>query len=424
MTTLRKHVKTNASPPAATSSFFKLKSVPVPLPLFIFFLVSTTLFWVQTLRQEVSTLDLIKAHALQTFEVGKASLSSTTGDDSTTTKGNDDQDDGSNYIEIGSLIPIYNDFAPPSTYYGHATNPDEVWESLLKEGSELRKLGSDVEDAIVVEVGMHRLFQCRMAAEQGFHAHCLEPSPANYKRVYGTYRGLSSSNSTIPTRDRIHLYNVAAGRESNQTIHFLSSGSTGDKVLTQEQAQNSSAKQYIVKVPTMTLDDVVEPFKSVFLAKIDTQGFEPSVLAGLEKSIAMQKVDYLLMEYWPRGMDDLSPPGSPRCKAPIRMLQKLAQAGYTLYQLKIEWHPKEPMQTTDRKTRNTLVIERPFDNIVNNCNWFFELEEKVPIKIMGYWSDVLAVSPKSRLPDVPLTRIGKILLAGRNKYQNTSKVRR
>lgn len=352
--------------------------------------------------------------AAQTSVVGKASKSTLSANSAAIVNRTSGKHDDA------ISIPLRDDFAPPTTPYRYATSSDDVWLNLLQEGMELRNAGSKNndsnkylgDDSIVLEVGMHKLLQCRLAAIYGFHAHCVEPSPVNFQSVHKAYRMRTRNNATL--RDHIHLYNVAAGRESNQTLHFLSSGSTGDTVLTEQQALNSSAKNAIVKVPTMRLDDLIKPFNSVFLAKIDTQGFEPQVVAGMQESLAMQKVDYLLMEFWPRGMDKLSPAGSPRCESAIQMLQNIAQAGYTLYQLKMEWHPKEPIQGADEGTK-AMLLERPFDNIRKNCNWFYEFEEKVPIESIGYWSDVLAVSPKSRLPEVPLTSVGKLLLAGRNK---------
>lgn len=378
-------------------------------------LVSTIAFWVQALSHQASTTNQFRiflAAAAQTTTTTSTVETKEAAEEGTrNSKGKDD---------VASLIPVRNDFISP-TDYRRSTTPEEIWQSLLKEGSEMPKSigsnnGSSNEKDVVLEVGMHILFQCRLAAEHGFDAHCVEPSPVNYKRVRNAFRTHARKDATL--RDRIHLYNVAAGSETNQTVHFLSSGSTGDQVLTAEQAQNSSAKEYIVKVPTMRMDDLLRPFSRVFLAKIDTQGFEPAVVDGMQELIARQKVDYLLMEYWPRGMDKLS--GRPRCESAIEMLTSLAQAGYTLYQLGVAWHPKEPFQTTNASTRSMLLLQRPFDNIVNNCNWFYELEEKVPIQIMGYWTDVLAVSPQSRLPEDPSTQVGKILLAGRKKYHNTS----
>ncbi len=79
----------------------------------------------------------------------------------------------------------------------------------------------------------------------------------------------------------------------------------------------------IIKVPSIQLDDIVydhkiKPTKSagssetkedgsviafdkVFALKIDTQGYEPSVFAGLKKSIRAHKIQYIMTEYWPKG---------------------------------------------------------------------------------------------------------------------------
>ena len=53
---------------------------------------------------------------------------------------------------------------------------------------------------------------------------------------------------------------------------------------------------------------------------------------------------------------------------------------------------------------------RPFDSFEANCNWYYEFEKRFPNANykMGYWSDILAVSPDAKLSD-PITNIGKIL---------------
>lgn len=42
---------------------------------------------------------------------------------------------------------------------------------------------------------------------------------------------------------------------------------------------------------------------AVHLLKVDTQGFEPYVFSGLARSILFAVVDYIIFEFWPRGMD-------------------------------------------------------------------------------------------------------------------------
>ena len=57
---------------------------------------------------------------------------------------------------------------------------------------------------------------------------------------------------------------------------------------------------------------------------------------------------------------------------------------------------------------NDPINGRPYDNFETNCNWYYELEKRFPDSDykMGYWSDVLAVSPDVIISD-PVTELGK-----------------
>jgi len=79
---------------------------------------------------------------------------------------------------------------------------------------------------VVTEVGMHRISQCRRAAELGYEAHCFEPSPASYGKIQNEKKSIKNKD----TKERIHLYNLAASSTTNVTVDFHASGSTGDCV--------------------------------------------------------------------------------------------------------------------------------------------------------------------------------------------------
>lgn len=39
------------------------------------------------------------------------------------------------------------------------------------------------------------------------------------------------------------------------------------------------------------------------MLKIDTQGFEPLVFSGLKRAIQERRIDFIITEFWPKGMD-------------------------------------------------------------------------------------------------------------------------
>lgn len=286
---------------------------------------------------------------------------------------------------------------------------DYVWESLLEEGAALSaRSGSGL---VVVEVGMHSAKQCLAAAELGFEAHCVEPSPPSFRRVQQQIRDQASPAA----RRRITTYHVAAGASGGGTLPFTASGGTGDHAgghdmwaMTEAAAPGGTAE--VIDVPAAALDDLVPAGEGVFLAKIDTQGFEPEILRGWGRALSSRRVRHVLFEYWPRGIDLLG--GTPGQCAAVHMLESLVRAGYTLYALSVQSHPKAPVNDYDRIVIRERYSARPLNTFRDNCKWYFDLEKDFPSETykMGYWTDILAVAEdNSQQKLIGVTDVGKAL---------------
>ncbi len=165
--------------------------------------------------------------------------------------------------------------------------------------------------------------------------------------------------------------------------------------------------------PTLDYREDKEDYKvdKMFLVKVDTQGYEPEVLTGMQKSIKEHKIDFLITEYWPKGIDLMqNVTADKRCEKPSQILQYLSDSGYILFALPIIGHPKAP-----KKAKNYVKIDRGgrinYDDFKAHCEFFYEVEEKNPSDDyhMGYWSDILAVSPSARLPESPVSELGRIV---------------
>lgn len=293
---------------------------------------------------------------------------------------------------------------------------DEVWRGLLQSSSSTTT--SEL-PAIVVEVGMHRAAQCLQAAKMGFEAHCLEPSPRSFQLIERAVR----TKATPEVQRRIHLYNIAAGSVES-TVPFVASGGTGDHIgqvnmwkmekmdstNMQEAAAADTTTGTIVQVPTRPLDAVlreaIPPDAYIYLLKIDTQGFEPQVFAGLNTLLSQHRIQYILTEFWPRGMDILTDETSSsdrdekKCVGVPLVLQKLLDYGYRLYVLPAQAHPKAPAHGDMQR----LQKERPLDDLQKYCQWYYELEDRFPSDEykMGYWTDILALAPGMELPQLLL----------------------
>merc|ERR1711935_153339 len=134
----------------------------------------------------------------------------------------------------------------------------------------------------------------------------------------------------------------------------------------------------------------------IYLLKVDTQGYEPAVISGMEQSIKDASIDYIIFKFWPRGMDLLADTKD-QCSG-HKDIDRLVASGYTLYALSVESHSGAPGHGA---TQDEGLL-RPFENVssLDYCRWFFELEQKYPSEDykFGYWSDFLAVAPGKTWP--------------------------
>ena len=296
---------------------------------------------------------------------------------------------------------------------------DDMWNALVEEGANILKTDQSRAPLAVIEVGVHRATQCMHAANAGFEAHCVEPSPRSFQRIQTAVR-----QAPMDVQRRMHLHNVAAGPSSEGTVQFTSTGGTGDHVgkqnmwtMEQETQLEQEAKPTeIIEIPSKKLDDIIQndmKDKTIFLLKVDTQGFEPAVFAGAQESLQQHKIPFILTEYWPRGMDLLMGKERDTCVG-ATMLQSLTDLGYTLYAMPTLSHPRAP-QGWKRKME-VLGKTRPSEDLAANCQWYFEVEKENPPNQgeadykMGYWSDVLAVAPGVSLSN-PITEVGKVFQA-------------
>jgi FkbM family methyltransferase len=269
---------------------------------------------------------------------------------------------------------------------------------------------------VAMEVGMYRLNQCAQAAKHGLIAHCFEPSPKSFQIIQQNLR----QETDRDVQARIHLYHAAVSNETGKFVEFRAGGSTGDHVgnfdvwnMKPNEPNPNNNNNNVVQVPTIRLDDVIRDnhIDSVYVAKIDTQGFEPAVISGLSKSLQSHNVELVLMEFWPAGIDMMSHKDPGTCQG-AEILQQLVDFGYRLYALTTSCHPAAPDAAKKYIGKNVP----PLTDLREYCQYFYQLERLFPSENykMGYWSDILAVSPEFQLAR-PKTRLGRKLMADRSK---------
>eukprot|EP00571_Detonula_confervacea_P014967 CAMPEP_0172308614 /NCGR_PEP_ID=MMETSP1058-20130122/9153_1 /TAXON_ID=83371 /ORGANISM="Detonula confervacea, Strain CCMP 353" /LENGTH=415 /DNA_ID=CAMNT_0013021071 /DNA_START=16 /DNA_END=1263 /DNA_ORIENTATION=+ len=299
--------------------------------------------------------------------------------------------------------------------------PLGIWESILKASSvaalESQKTPTPL---VAIEVGVHRPAQCIRAATLGYTTHCFEPSPKSYERLESGIEGHGSD-----VKARLLLHRAAASNTSGIMVPFHSTGGTGDHIgeydmwrmerrakdLSELSAGDRKKRGEIVEVPTVRLDNFItnhlgagQSSSKVHLLKVDTQGYEPSVFAGLTNTLKASAVKYVIFEFWPRGMDLMAGTEN-TCSAGTGVVNDLVAAGYTLYALGIESHPKAPLVGRENLKREGAT--RPIGVATTAdayCQWFLDVEGRHPSPPrgeeyrFGYWSDFVAVAPGAKLP--------------------------
>ncbi|MBP3959330.1 FkbM family methyltransferase [Gemmata sp. G18] len=121
----------------------------------------------------------------------------------------------------------------------------------------------------------------------------IEPEPYNF--------ALLQKNLKLNARERSTAVNVAAGGAPGTAKLFKSVGNLGDHRL---YTDGDSSGRAFVEVPVVRLDDLfaANNWPAPDFIKIDVQGYEPHVVAGLDGLIRTNRPRAILTEYWPIGI--------------------------------------------------------------------------------------------------------------------------
>jgi len=317
----------------------------------------------------------------------------------------------------GNNFPINSALLKETRRLGYAKQ-SYVWREILKSGQQLMSEakdhngGKDVPAFVAVEVGANTLTDAMEMSHYGFETHTFEPSPLSFSRMKGRLSRISTDKPEIARK--IFIYNYAVGDTDGGEILFDNSGSTGAAVVSKEEAAKSHRP--IARVKTATLDSFfagnVEPDVKlqppssdiggeIFAAKIDVQGFEPKVFEGMKKTVFERKIHFLLTEHDPMALDEVNG-FAEKCTESLNHLQMLHGAGYRIYGLKLETHPK--FEKAYNQGLKSLEVQRgrPFDDAMKDCLNMYRIQDEYyeePDYKFHIWTDFLAVSPDAPWPE-------------------------
>jgi FkbM family methyltransferase len=141
-------------------------------------------------------------------------------------------------------------------------------------------------------LGYHTTRAARLVGSTG-RVLAIEPDPYNF--------ALLMRNVQTNGLDNVLAENVALGAQPGRATLFRSPGNLGDHRL----FASAEERREAVEVPVVRLDDLCREhaMERVDLVKMDVQGYEPLVLAGMSRTLADNPHALVITEFWPHGME-------------------------------------------------------------------------------------------------------------------------
>ena len=162
----------------------------------------------------------------------------------------------------------------------------------------------------------------------------VEPDPDSFGYLEQTIAANAVGN--------VEAFPVAASDAPAMLPLYISTDNRGDNRL-----YASDEERPQVEIEARPLDALLRENKieTVDLIKIDVQGYEPKVIAGLRETIITSPNLTLLTEFWPQGMTEAGGDAN-------EFLQTLRELGLTLHELKPDGSLAELTDDTDLIARH------------------------------------------------------------------------
>lgn len=182
----------------------------------------------------------------------------------------------------------------------------DVLEALLRPGMTFFDVGANI--------GMYTALGARIVGQTG-HIVAIEPGPANVAVIQETVRLNCFENVTIVAR--------AAGDRAEQVSLYLCGDNPADHRL-----HDPTGRRRQVTVETVTLDALAFEcgVTRADVVKIDTQGSEAAVFAGMTQLLAAKPAPVIVAEFWPWGLTQAG-------ADPRMLLDRITAAGFLVYEI-------------------------------------------------------------------------------------------
>jgi FkbM family methyltransferase len=211
----------------------------------------------------------------------------------------------------------------------------DVLEALLHPGMTFFDVGANI--------GIYTALGARIVGPAG-RVVAIEPGPANVAVIQETVRLNHFENVTVDAR--------AASDRAGQVSLFLCGDNPADHRLS-----DPTGRRRQVTVETVTLDALALAcgIARADVIKVDTQGSEAAVFAGMTQLLAAKPAPVIVAEFWPWGLTQAG-------VDPRAFLDRITVAGFLLYE--IDGDRRTICPRTDLGALAGLNLERQHVNLL------------------------------------------------------------
>lgn len=146
------------------------------------------------------------------------------------------------------------------------------------------------ENNVFIDVGANRgaVTERLLSIDKSATIHCFEPEPKHAKKLQEVFNGKSN----------VHVYPFALGEDEEDADFYLYKDSKLNSALRPgEEYPFDSENLQKIQIKYSTVDSVfLREVKKIDLLKIDTQGFDLSVIKGAKKLLAKRTIKNILVE--------------------------------------------------------------------------------------------------------------------------------
>lgn len=242
--------------------------------------------------------------------------------------------------------------------------------------------------AVVIDVGLYQADEVILMAQRGFTVFGFEPEPYRYKKCM---EQLNQTASSI--RSRVTIRNAAISM-SDQKMYFQLAGLDSHMYIPKA---GEPLLEKTVVVETVRMQDVAAQHREIYFLKIDTQGFDTTIVESLFPILEAGAVSINFIQFEFTAYFERTRAGRTK-EQHKKMFLRMQQLGYDLYQgATVQPWLRSHRNVYGKTPLSMLAIDPNVPTCVDDLVEHLHRSKDVPIKpgststVMGSWMDILAV---------------------------------